>query len=98
MDIAKKLNAADVYIELDRKNPEAQWAQLKEDYKYGFDVVVSRTACVGAEMVAEPCRLKPLVSKSSPMTPSTMCDEVCECFVDFSLCSRTFPPMQEEHS
>jgi D-arabinitol dehydrogenase (NADP+) len=41
MDIAKKLNAADVYIELDRKNPEAQWAQMKQDYKYGFDVVVS---------------------------------------------------------
>lgn len=41
MDIAKQLNAADVYIELDRKNPEAQWEQLKKDYKYGFDVVVS---------------------------------------------------------
>lgn len=30
MDIAKKLNAADVYIELDRKNPGAQWEQLKK--------------------------------------------------------------------
>lgn len=40
MDIARQLDAADEYIELDRKNPEAQWAKLKEDYKYGFDIVV----------------------------------------------------------
>jgi threonine dehydrogenase-like Zn-dependent dehydrogenase len=43
MDIARQLEAADEYIELDRKNPEAQWAKIKEDYKYGFDIVV-RTA------------------------------------------------------
>ena len=49
MDIAKKLNAADVYIELDRQNPEAQWEQLKKDYPYGFDVVVEAT---GVEKVA----------------------------------------------
>jgi threonine dehydrogenase-like Zn-dependent dehydrogenase len=40
MDIARQLDAADEYIELDRKNPEAQWAKLKEDYKHGFDIVV----------------------------------------------------------
>lgn len=49
MDIAKKLNAADVYIELDRKNPEGQWEQLKKDNPYGFDVVVEAT---GVEKLA----------------------------------------------
>lgn len=40
MDIARQLDAADEYIDLDRSNPEAQWAKIKEDYKYGFDIVV----------------------------------------------------------
>lgn len=39
--IARKLDAGDVYIELDRADPSAQWRQMKEDYKRGFDVVVS---------------------------------------------------------
>jgi len=29
MDLARKLNAADVYIDLDRKDPDGQWAQIK---------------------------------------------------------------------
>lgn len=49
MDIAKQLNAADEYIELDRQNPEAQWQKLKEDNPYGFDVVVEAT---GVEKLA----------------------------------------------
>ncbi|TFK49398.1 GroES-like protein [Heliocybe sulcata] len=48
-EIAKQLEAADEYVELDRKNPEAQWEQLKKDYPYGFDVVVEAT---GTEKVA----------------------------------------------
>jgi len=43
MDIAKQLDAADEYIELDRQNPEHQWAKLKEENPYGFDVVVEAT-------------------------------------------------------
>ncbi|KAG8967012.1 N-terminal acetyltransferase A complex catalytic subunit ard1 [Tulasnella sp. 419] len=43
MDIAKSIDAADVYIELDRKNPEAQWEQIKKDQPYGFDAVVEAT-------------------------------------------------------
>lgn len=50
MDIAKKLNAADEYIELDRTNPAAQWEQLKKDNPYGFDVVVEAT---GVEKLAQ---------------------------------------------
>lgn len=77
MDIAKKLNAADVYIELDRKNPEAQWAQLKKDYKYGFDVVVSASRMIPIRSCGEGYhRLKLQVSRSSPMTQLTMCAEV----------------------
>ncbi|KJA16646.1 hypothetical protein HYPSUDRAFT_171172 [Hypholoma sublateritium FD-334 SS-4] len=49
MDIAKTLNAADEYIELDRKAPEAQWQKLKDDNPYGFDVVVEAT---GVEKLA----------------------------------------------
>ncbi|KAH9477816.1 N-terminal acetyltransferase A complex catalytic subunit ard1 [Psilocybe cubensis] len=49
MDIAKKLNAADEYIELDRQAPEAQWQKLKADNPYGFDVVVEAT---GVEKLA----------------------------------------------
>ena len=41
MDIAKSINAADEYVELDRANPDAQWKKLKDDNPYGFDVVVS---------------------------------------------------------
>lgn len=40
MDLAKKLNVADVYVELDRKDPSQQWDDLKSRYPYGFDVVV----------------------------------------------------------
>ncbi|KAJ3799766.1 chaperonin 10-like protein [Lentinula aff. detonsa] len=49
MDIAKDLEAADEYIELDRQQPEAQWQKLKEDNPYGFDVVVEAT---GVEKLA----------------------------------------------
>ncbi|KAJ7695478.1 chaperonin 10-like protein [Mycena rosella] len=49
MDIAKDLDAGDEYIELDRTNPDAQWAKLKADNPYGFDVVVEAT---GVEKLA----------------------------------------------
>lgn len=49
MDIAKNLNAGDEYLELDRKNPDAQWKKLKDDNPYGFDVVVEAT---GVEKLA----------------------------------------------
>jgi len=49
MDLARKLDAADVYIDLDRKNPTAQWEQIRKDYPYGFDVVVEAT---GVEKLA----------------------------------------------
>lgn len=40
MDLARKLDAADDYIELSRENPQAQFEQLKKDHPYGFDIVV----------------------------------------------------------
>lgn len=43
MKIAKELDAADEYIELDRQNAKAQWEQIKKDNPYGFDVVVEAT-------------------------------------------------------
>jgi len=50
MDIARKINAADEYIELDRKDAKAQWAQLKKDNPYGFDIVVEAT---GVEAIVD---------------------------------------------
>ncbi|KAF8999094.1 NADP+-dependent D-mannitol dehydrogenase [Cyathus striatus] len=47
--IAKDLNVGDVYIELDRENPESQWNTLKKDNPYGFDIVIEAT---GSEKVA----------------------------------------------
>jgi D-arabinitol dehydrogenase (NADP+) len=41
MDLAKDLDCADEYIELDRQDPQVQWDRLKADNPYGFDVVVS---------------------------------------------------------
>jgi len=49
MDLARKLNAADVYIDLDRQNPGPQWEQIKKDHPYGFDVVVE---AAGVEKLA----------------------------------------------
>jgi len=43
MDIARQVKAADVYIDLDRKEADKQWAQIHEDYPYGFDAVVEAT-------------------------------------------------------
>ena len=43
MDLAKKLDAADQYVELSRTNPEEQFKKLKADNKYGFDIVVEAT-------------------------------------------------------
>lgn len=40
MELAKKLDCADEYIDLDRGDPHPQWEELKSRYPYGFDVVV----------------------------------------------------------
>ncbi|KAJ7599176.1 chaperonin 10-like protein [Mycena floridula] len=47
--IAQELQAGDEYIELDREDPDAQWAKLKADYPYGFDAVIEAT---GSEKIA----------------------------------------------
>ncbi|KAG6812205.1 putative secondary metabolism biosynthetic enzyme [Tricholoma furcatifolium] len=47
--VARELGCADEYVELDRNNPEPQWAELKRTHPYGFDVVVEAT---GAETLA----------------------------------------------
>lgn len=46
MDLAKSLDAADVYVELSRKDPSAQFEKLKADNPYGFDIVVEATGSV----------------------------------------------------
>ncbi|KZP25760.1 GroES-like protein [Athelia psychrophila] len=47
--IAQDINAGDEYVELDRDNPQEQWAKLKADNQYGFDVVIEAT---GSEKIA----------------------------------------------
>ena len=46
MDLARSLDAADNYLELSRSEPEKQFAQLKQDNPYGFDIVVEATGSV----------------------------------------------------
>lgn len=46
MDLAKKLGAGDEYVELSRQNPSPQYAKLKADNPYGFDIVVEATGSV----------------------------------------------------
>lgn len=46
MDLAKKLGAGDEYIELSRQDASAQYAKIKADNPYGFDVVVEATGSV----------------------------------------------------
>ncbi len=46
MNLAKSLDAADEYVELSRKNPEAQFEKLKAENPYGFDIVVEATGSV----------------------------------------------------
>jgi D-arabinitol dehydrogenase (NADP+) len=46
MNLAKSLDAADVYIPLSRKDPTPQFEQIKKDYPYGFDIVVEATGSV----------------------------------------------------
>lgn len=43
MDLAKNLEAGDEYIALSRKDPSAQFEQLKSANPYGFDIVVEAT-------------------------------------------------------
>ena len=50
MDLAKNLDCADEYIDLDREKPAAQWAALQASYPYGFDVVVEAS---GSSQVLE---------------------------------------------
>ena len=45
--LAKQLEAAHEYVELDRQDPAAQWEQLKKDNPYGFDVVVRASLPTG---------------------------------------------------
>lgn len=40
-ELARRLDAADECVELDRADPKPQWEKLKKDFPYGFDVVVS---------------------------------------------------------
>ncbi len=43
LELAKKLDAADKYVELSRTNPEEQFEKLKKDNPYGFSIVVEAT-------------------------------------------------------
>ncbi|OKP12939.1 D-arabinitol dehydrogenase 1 [Penicillium subrubescens] len=46
LELAKKLGAGDEYIELSRQDASAQYAKLKADNPYGFDIVVEATGSV----------------------------------------------------
>lgn len=50
MDIARKVEAADEYWDLKRGDAAAQWAELKKQNPYGFDVVAE---CTGVESIVQ---------------------------------------------
>ena len=50
MDLAKRLECGDEYVELDRSNPEPQWEELKKNHPFGFDVVIEAS---GSHQLAE---------------------------------------------
>ncbi|TFK53822.1 NADP+-dependent D-mannitol dehydrogenase [Heliocybe sulcata] len=43
MEVARRLEAGDEYVELDRSDSRAGWAKVKREYPRGFDVVVEMT-------------------------------------------------------
>ncbi|KAJ5807747.1 hypothetical protein N7474_009016 [Penicillium riverlandense] len=43
MELAKNLGAGDVYVELSRQDPQAQFDKLKAENPYGFDIVIEAT-------------------------------------------------------
>ena len=43
MDLARKLGAADEYVNLSRSNSQVQLNKLKADNTYGFDIVIEAT-------------------------------------------------------
>ncbi|EPQ56845.1 NADP+-dependent D-mannitol dehydrogenase [Gloeophyllum trabeum ATCC 11539] len=47
MEIAKRLEAGDQYIELDRDHPELGWKTLQTTYSRGFNVVIEATGSEG---------------------------------------------------
>ncbi|ESK96371.1 zinc-containing alcohol [Moniliophthora roreri MCA 2997] len=55
MDVAKQVNAADKYLELNRHNPEEQWKKFKEDNPFGFNVVVEASG--SARLLVDSVRL-----------------------------------------
>jgi D-arabinitol dehydrogenase (NADP+) len=50
MDVAKRLDVADEYLEVDRVHPEEDWKGLKERNPLGFDVVVRALVSPPSEM------------------------------------------------
>lgn len=70
MELAKSLDAADVYIELSRDDPSGQFAQLKEDNPYGFDIGQSneRGPNPGGQTTRQ--MLYPLESFQLPSSPT----------------------------
>ena len=47
MDLAKKLDAGDEYVELSRSNPEEQFKRIKEENPYG----ASSSAQLGGRII-----------------------------------------------
>ena len=46
IDLAKSLDAADVYVPLSRSDPSPMYEKIKKENPYGFDIVVEATGSV----------------------------------------------------
>ncbi|KAI9799285.1 MAG: hypothetical protein M1833_004163 [Piccolia ochrophora] len=46
IDLARNLNAGDVYVELSRSDPGPQYQKIKDENPHGFDIVIEATGSV----------------------------------------------------
>lgn len=84
LDLAKKLDLADEYVELERGGSKAQWEEIKQKNPYGFDAVVSRgchSRVCRAKVNSLAQRLKQQASSRLSMMRSTTSVEegLCSC-------------------
>jgi len=75
MDIARKVEAADAYIDLDRANADEQWAQIKKDNPCKLDLWCMSTSQTNPQTVST-LSSSALVLRRSQTTLSTTSPEV----------------------
>ena len=95
MDAARRVGAADVYVELDRQDSGPQFEQIKRENPYGFDVVVEATGALSIledsiNYVRKGGKLVVYGVYRNDAKVSWPPSKICECFSDY-LCQLLVP-------